>query len=319
MQASRINKITLIGGGVGGARMARGFCGAFPSADVTVIVNVGDDDWFHGLYVCPDFDTILYTLAGVVDEQQGWGVKEDTTRALEVLHSLSSPDSWMKLGDSDIGLHIFRTDSLAKGRRLTEVSIALAATFRVNAVLLPVTDLKSPTMIETDSGVHRFQEWFVRDRGTPVVRKVHFREAAMCAVTAEVRAAIEQAELIVFAPSNPYLSVQPILAVGAMRQLLAASRAPKIGVSPLIGGHAIKGPLAKLMLDFGASVDNATIAREYEGEIDLLVIDQTDATDVAGLQRAVAMDVLPLPTLIKERGPAMELALAIVEWAQGWR
>ncbi|MDE5458944.1 2-phospho-L-lactate transferase [Bradyrhizobium sp. CSA112] len=229
--------------------MALGFAGIVPPDDLSIIVNVGDDDRFHGLYVCPDLDTVLYTLSGVVNRTQSWGVAEDGTRALEVLRKLDSQGAWMKLGDADLGLHIYRTSRLAQGASLTVVTEEISRRFGVHCALLPVSDEECPTVVETVTGVLRFQEWFVRDRAGPTVKKLHLNLARQGRITDSVRVALCAADLVVLAPSNPYLSILPMLEVGGMREALRQAPGLKVAVSPLIGGRAIKGPLVKLMSD----------------------------------------------------------------------
>ncbi len=314
MNASNTPKVVVLAGGVGGARMALGFAHALPEADVSVVVNVGDDDDFHGLRVCPDLDTVLYTLSGRVDTSQGWGVAGDDTKALEVLRILSSPDSWMKLGDADLALHIFRTAELRRGQRLTQVMAQVATNFGLKCHLLPVSDDECPTLVETGHGVSKFQEWFVRDRGAPQVKRLLFDAAAKASITREVRNAIEAATLIVVAPSNPYLSVRPMLAVGDMAKVLQQARAPKVAVSPLIGGIAIKGPLVKLMQDLGMEPNGSAIAKQYTGVVDAFVIDESDATQASALRTLSGLEILSLPTLISDASLAARLAEALLEW-----
>lgn len=312
-------KVVVLAGGVGGARMAIGFARELPGADLSVIVNVGDDEDFHGLRVCPDLDTVLYTLSGRVDPAQGWGVTDDATRALDVLRTLESPGAWMKLGDADLGLHIYRSAQLRQGRRLTEVMAHVAARFGVACRLLPVSDADCPTLVETQQGTSRFQEWFVRDRGGPEVRRLVFDAAARAEVTQEVRTALAAADLVVLAPSNPFLSVRPMLAVGGMRQALQSAAARKIAVSPLVRGQAVKGPLVKLMQDLGVEASNAAIVREYQGLVDAFVVDESHASEVAALAAASPLQVLALPTMIAEPPRAQVLAQQLLAWAASRR
>ncbi len=315
MTPGAASRVVVLAGGVGGARMAQGFA-RMADVDVTVIVNVGDDEDFHGLKVCPDLDTVLYTLAGKVDRAQGWGVSEDTTRGLDVLASLRSPDAWMKLGDADLGLHIFRAHQLRQGRTLTEVTAHVAACWGLRCKVLPASNEPAPTRIETPEGAVRFQDWFVRDRGAPVVKRVVLDAAAKASVTAEVRRALSDATLVVVAPSNPFLSVHPMLALGGMADLLRQVTAPKIAVSPLIGGRAVKGPLVKLMQDLGLSADELTIATQYRDLVDALVIDDSDASLAASLHGACGLEIVTLPTKIAEPDQAEALATSLCTWGE---
>lgn len=308
-------RVAVLAGGVGGARMALGFAGIVPATALSIIVNVGDDDRFHGLYVCPDLDTVLYTLSGVVDRTQSWGVADDGTRALEVLRKLESPGVWMKLGDADLGLHIYRTSRLAHGVSLTAVTQEISRRFGVHCALLPVSDNECPTLVETASKAVRFQEWFVRDHAGPAVKKLCFDAARQGRITDRVRAALRAADLVVLAPSNPYLSILPMLEVGGMREQLRQARGLKVAVSPLIGGQAIKGPLVKLMSDLGVRSSNSDIAVVYSDVADLLVIDESDSQDRANISKRCALPVAAMPTLISDAPRAEELARRLTELA----
>lgn len=308
-------RVVVLAGGVGGARMAMGFAQHLPAGSLSIVVNVGDDEWFHGLKVCPDLDTVLYTLAGAVDRQQGWGVAGDTSRALDVLQKLGAHDTWMRLGDADLGLHIHRTQQLRQGRRLTEVMADVALGYGVAASLLPVTDAECPTLVETADGCMRFQNWFVQERGAPRVRSLQFSGAAEATVTAEVREGMSHADVIVIAPSNPLLSIEPMLAVGGMAALLKQAKGARVAVSPLVGGRALKGPLVKLMEDMGLAANAATIAQRYSGLIDAFVLDQADTESTDAVARAAQMEVFAVPTLIAEPARARELADRLMLWA----
>jgi LPPG:FO 2-phospho-L-lactate transferase len=305
-------RVVLLAGGVGGARMARGMAAALAPGALTVVANVGDDDRFYGLKVCPDLDTILYTLSGRVSRSQGWGVEGDTTRALEQLAALGAP-AWMKLGDTDFGLHIYRTWRLEQGGRLTEVMHEAAQCMGVTARLLPAADTPVPTQVKTGRGWLSLQEWFVQERAEPDVRGLRYCGAAAAAATPEVLDEIRRADAIVIAPSNPLLSIEPILALPGVREALRASRAPCIAVSPLINGKAVKGPLARMLSDLGMAGKNRGIAQIYKGLIDGLVIDASDHEDCTAL-RQQGLAVLPTNTLIQDAGAAHALARRVVDW-----
>jgi LPPG:FO 2-phospho-L-lactate transferase len=296
--------------------MALGFAGVVPAEDLEIIVNVGDDERFHGLYVCPDLDTVLYTLSGVVDRSQGWGVAHDATRALEVLRRLDSPGAWMKLGDADLGLHIYRSSQLARGASLTATMEEVRRAFGIGCALLPVSDEECPTQVETESGLLRFQEWFVRDRAQPLVKTLKFDAARSARITERTRDALLTADLIVFAPSNPFLSIQPMLELGGMRETLRRARGFKVAVSPLIGGRAVKGPLVKLMQELGHDPSNETIAAHYADLANLFVIDESDAQHAATVSRDAGIDVVALPTLIPDAPRAEALARRIISHAE---
>lgn len=305
-------RVVVIAGGVGGARMALGFAGTVPAADLDIVVNVGDDERFHGLYVCPDLDTVLYTLSGVVDRSQGWGVTDDATRGLEVLRKLESPGAWMRLGDADLGLHIFRSSRLAQGISLTQTMDEVRRAFGVGCSLLPVSDGECPTEVDTDAGVLRFQEWFVRDRAQPTVKALKFDAARASEITECARNALRAADLIVFAPSNPLLSIQPMLEVGGMREALKSARALKVAVSPLIDGQAVKGPLVKLMQDLGLQSSNAEIAKGYASIADVFVVDESDSSNLSAISSEAGIEVKAFPTLIPDAPRAQALARRIL-------
>ena len=308
-------KVAVVAGGVGGARMALGFA-RIPELELSIIVNVGDDDSFHGLKVCPDLDTVLYTLAGIVNRSQGWGVTDDATRALDTLKRLESPDTWMSLGDADLGLHIFRTQALRSGQGLTQAMAHIALRFGLKPALLPVTDQECPTLVTSGHERLRFQEWFVKSRGAPRVTGITYSGALEAQVTREVVEAVSNAELIVIAPSNPILSIDPMLAVGNFRALLAGSKARRVAVSPLIGGRAVKGPLVKLLEDLQIPATSEAIAARYAGLIDAFVVDESEPRDLqASIEKFV--NVLKMPTLMSDETRSEALAGQLIAWHQG--
>lgn len=311
-EARHASGIVLLAGGVGGARMARGLAAALPPGALTVVGNIGDDDDFYGLRVSPDLDTILYTLAGVVDRAQGWGVDGDGARALGRLEALGAP-SWMKLGDADFGLHIYRSWRLTQGASLTEVMREAAQGMGVRTRLLPASDLPCPTRVDTGEGRLSFQEWFVRERAEPAVKGLQYGDGGCVPASAAAVEAIRAAEGIIIAPSNPLLSILPILSLAGMRDALARTRAPCLAVSPLINGRAVKGPLARMLRDLGMNGGNGGIAQLYGDVIDAMVIDTSDAEDGQVL-RGKGLDVLAFNTLISGTAPALALARRILDW-----
>ena len=230
-----------LSGGVGGARFLRGLARATDPAGLTVIGNVGDDVEVLGLHVSPDLDSILYALAGVADEERGWGRADETWVAFEEARRLGG-ESWFQLGDRDLGLHLVRTQALARGESLSAVTARLAAAFGIEAALLPATDDRLRTWIDTPAGSFPFQEWFVARRHEDEVDRVRFEGEDAATPAPGAVEAIERAELIVICPSNPFISIWPILAVAEIRAALERRRVPSIAVSPLVGGRAIKGP-----------------------------------------------------------------------------
>jgi LPPG:FO 2-phospho-L-lactate transferase len=294
--------------------MALGFATELPAGCLTVIVNTADDEDFHGLRVCPDLDTVMYTLSDQVNEQQAWGVTGDTTRALNVLKRLGADATWMTLGDADIGLHLHRSARLRAGCSLTQVTCEISASFGISAKVIPVSDAAIRTTVCSTSGrIYRFQEWFVANRGEPHVADLQFEGAAEAPITAEASRAIHEADLVVFAPSNPYLSILPILKVRGVLACLRSSAAVKVAVSPLINGLAVKGPLVRLMADLRMKAGNVGITGFYRGLVDGLVIHTSDAAD-RGEVVAKGIRALVTETRIPDRESAKKLASDIVSW-----
>ena len=274
--------IVILAGGVGGAKLVQGFADLCPSEKISVIGNVADDWEFHGLWVSPDIDTLTYTLAGLIDEQKGWGVREESFRALGMLNRLGK-ETWMQLGDQDFGLHIYRTERRRKGERPSTIAREIAAMFGVRVPILLPTDDPVHTKVQTPSGWLAFQEYFVRERCAPPVHDVRFDGAERATATPEVLAALDRADLIVIAPSNPIVSIGPILAVPGIRRAIERSRALKLAISPIVGGRAIKGPAAEMLRTLGHTADARGAAKLYAGLVDAFVIDEVDRAEAAGL------------------------------------
>ncbi len=270
--------IVALCGGVGGAKLADGLQQCLPPGALQVIVNTGDDFEHRGLPICPDLDTVLYTLAGVANAEQGWGRANESWQVENEWRALGL-DIWFKLGDRDIALHLHRREMQLLGMTLTQIAGALALEMRVPSRLLPMCDAPAPTVVLTDRGEMSFQEYFVKHRCEPVARGFRYAAAAGATLTPEVRGALEDRHLegIIICPSNPYLSVAPILAVPGLRELLADSRVPVLAVSPIIGGAAVKGPAAKIMRELELAVSPLEIARSYRDFLDHMLIDETDA------------------------------------------
>jgi LPPG:FO 2-phospho-L-lactate transferase len=280
--------VVAISGGVGGAKLALGLDRSLSAGDLTVLVNTGDDFDHLGLRICPDIDTVLYTLADLADPAQGWGRRNETWTLMQTLASLGE-DTWFKLGDADTALHVARTRRLNSGSTLTEVTEHFRLQFGIASRILPMTNESVQTRIDTDEGDLAFQDYFVRRRCGPRAHSIRFVGAADAAPAPGVIAALSSPELqaIVLCPSNPYLSIDPVLAIGDLRQALEKRAAPLIAVSPLIGGAAVKGPTAKIMQELGIPMTPVSIFEHYRGVIDALVVDSVDA-DAAGR--------LPIPT-----------------------
>jgi LPPG:FO 2-phospho-L-lactate transferase len=301
----------VLSGGVGGGRFVRGLVDLVSPEEVTVIGNVGDDAEVLGLHVSPDLDSLLYTLTGLADEQRGWGRRSETWNALESVKQLGDDETWFQLGDRDIGLHLVRTKALRAGEPLSSVTARICASLGLEVRLLPATDDRLRTIVETPAGAFSLQEWFVRRGHEDEVDGLRFEGAAFARPAPGVIAAIEQASLVVIAPSNPYISIWPILAVQAIRAAVQQRRAPVVAVSPVIGGKAVKGPADAMLNRIAGGTSPAHVAGCYPGLLDALVIDQADAAGAAELE---ALGVRPhvTRTLMKDRRAGRLLAEAVL-------
>jgi LPPG:FO 2-phospho-L-lactate transferase len=306
--------IVALAGGVGGAKLAQGLAAVAPDA-LTVIVNTGDDFDLYGLRICPDLDTVLYTLAGIADPVQGWGVAGDTTATLDAIARLGR-DPWFKLGDRDFATHIVRTERLRAGAPLSVVASELAAALGVRATILPMTDEPAATLVETPDGTLAFQDYFVLRRQTDDVLGVRFAGIERAAPAPGAIEAIAGAEAIVVCPSNPFVSIDPILAVPGLRAAIEAASAPVVAISPIVGGQAIKGPAAKMFATLGEEPSALAVARHYAGIVDGLAIDEVDAAQAPAI---AAFGIRPLVTRTVMGGPddRARLAAEVVAFARG--
>jgi LPPG:FO 2-phospho-L-lactate transferase len=311
-----VAEIVVLSGGVGGARFVRGLIDVIPPSEVTVVGNVGDDAEVLGLHVSPDLDSLLYTLAGVHDEQRGWGRRRESWNALETAKELGDDETWFQLGDRDIGLHLVRTKALRAGEPLSTVTARAAAAFGLELRLLPATDDRLRTIVETAAGAFSLQEWFVQRHHRDDVDAIRFEGAAFARPAPGVLEAIERASLVVIAPSNPYISIWPILAVQAIRAAVQRKRAPVVAVSPVIGGKAVKGPADAMLERLAGGTSPAHVAGCYPCLLDALVIDRVDA---AGAEELGVARVRPhvTRTLMKDRRTTRLLAEAVLEAARG--
>ncbi len=302
-----------LSGGVGGARFLRGLVRATDPKGVTVIGNVGDDVEVLGLHVSPDLDSILYALAGVADEERGWGRADETWVAFEEAGRLGG-ESWFQLGDRDLGVHLVRTQALARGEPLSAVTARLTAAFGVESRLLPATDDRLRTWVDTPAGPFPFQEWFVARRHRDEVDRVRFDGEDAATPAPGVVEAIEQAELIVVCPSNPFISIWPILAVIEIREALERRRVPSVAISPLVGGRAIKGPADRMLERLVGGTDPGRVATCYPGVIDVLVFDESEA-DAAPRVELQGVRPVPAPTLMRDEAAATALANTVLACA----
>jgi LPPG:FO 2-phospho-L-lactate transferase len=269
-------RIVALAGGVGGAKLAYGLARQLPPGALTIIVNTADDFRRYGLAISPDLDTVMYTLADLADPVQGWGLAGDTRQMVDMLRRYGD-DPWFGLGDRDVATHILRTQALAEGKPLSQITAQLSSALGVTSRILPMTDDCVQTMVETaEQGILGFQEYFVHFRWQPVVTRLLYDGAAAARPAPGVLEAIQEATAIVICPSNPLLSVQPILQVSGIREVLAQRKAPCVAVSPIIGGQAVKGPAAKLMAELNLDATAEGVARYYGNLIDGLVVDHAD-------------------------------------------
>jgi LPPG:FO 2-phospho-L-lactate transferase len=286
-------KVVVLSGGVGGARFLRGVLAVVDPGNVSIVGNVADDLEVLGLRVSPDLDSILYTLTGRSDEERGWGRADESWRALETVGELGG-DDWFRLGDRDIGLHLVRSELLRAGVPLSEVTARIAERLGLGARLLPATDDPVRTFLETPAGTFAFQTWFVERRHADEVDAVHYAGAPEAAPAPGVVEAMEEADVILVAPSNPYVSIGPILAIGAIREALERRGVPCVAVSPLVGGRAVKGPADRMLLRLVGGTTPAHVAGCYDGLIDVLVVDESDAAVElpAGVRRVATQTLM---------------------------
>jgi LPPG:FO 2-phospho-L-lactate transferase len=284
-------KAVLLSGGGGGARFARGLQTVLEPGELTVIGNVGDDLDILGLRVSPDLDSLVYTLGGLIDLERGWGRADETWNALESISAWGGPD-WFRLGDRDLGLHLVRATALAEGTTLSHITRDFILRAGIENVLLPATEDDLRTHVTTPAGTFQFQEWFVGRRHQDEVDAVDYRGAADARPAPGVLDAIHDADAILLAPSNPFLSIGPILAVEDIRAAIAARSRPCLAVSPLIGGEAVTGPLGRMLSRMAGGTTPAHLARCYDGLIDVLVIDEADAPATADAELVVTSTLM---------------------------
>jgi LPPG:FO 2-phospho-L-lactate transferase len=306
--------VVALSGGIGGAKLALGLSQVL-AGDLTVIANPGDDFEHLGLTVCPDTDTLLYTLGGLANPQTGWGRKDESWRFMAALAELGG-ESWFNLGDSDLALHVERTRRLRAGESLSQFTADVGRRLGVEARILPASDDPVRTVVETSAGDLAFQHYFVRDRCEPAVTGFRFEGAADAAAGAEVMGALAEPALdaVVLCPSNPFISIDPILAVPGLRRAIAQASAPVIAVSPIVGGEAIKGPTAKMMRELGLPTTAAAVARHYGDLLDGFVIDRADVGCEATI-RGLGLEVLVTDTVMADLADKVALAEAVLAFA----
>ena len=307
--------IVALAGGVGGAKLAQGLMAAPGVADLTVVVNTADDFDLFGLRICPDIDTVLYTLGGIANPETGWGVAGDTFATLGALAGLGR-DPWFQLGDRDFATHIHRTERLRAGASLTDVTAGLATALDIPATVLPMTDDRVATVVETPDGSLPFQDYFVRRRQTDDVLGVTFEGISSARPTPGVMAALATAELVVVCPSNPIVSIGPILALPGAREALTTTVAPVVAISPIVGGRALKGPADKMLATLGSEVSPLGVARLYAGLIDGMVLDEQDAHLATGIEAELGVATLVTDTVMGGLESRRDLAARVVAFGR---
>jgi LPPG:FO 2-phospho-L-lactate transferase len=303
--------ITVLAGGVGGAKFLAGLAGVIDPREITAIVNTGDDINLHGLHISPDLDTVCYTLGGQVHPLQGWGVDQDTFHCLGQLERMGE-ETWFRLGDRDLATHLLRTRWLGQGLTLSQVTARLTAMMGVAATLLPMTDAFVPTQVLTDQGELHFQEYFVRDRCQAPVRGFRFSNIEFCKPAAGVLEAIHGADAVILAPSNPFISIGPILAVPGIQEALREVASRVAAISPIIQGRAVKGPAADMLEQLGYEVSAVGIARIYRDFASTFILDLQDE-DLAGRVEALGLRALVADTVMDAPGKQGMLAKAVLE------
>jgi LPPG:FO 2-phospho-L-lactate transferase len=282
--------VLALSGGIGGAKLALGLCRVLPPGALTVVANTGDDFEHLGLRISPDIDTLLYTLAGLYNPQLGWGRRDETWTFMAALEALGG-ETWFKLGDGDLATHVERTRRLAAGESLSQITEDFRRRLGIGARLLPMSDDRVRTRLRTEEGWLDFQDYFVRLQSSPIVREIVYAGASMARANPDFQAAlaVDDLELVVICPSNPFLSIDPILSLPGLRDTLRACRAPVVAVSPIIGGKAVKGPTAKIMAELGLPIGAAAVAHHYADMLDAYIADEADAAELEQLGIPVSL------------------------------
>ena len=308
-------RVCALAGGVGGAKLSAGLQAALAPGDLSVVVNTADDFDPWGLRVCPDLDTVMYTLAGVANPETGWGLAGESFAFLGMLSGYGE-DAWFKIGDRDLATHVLRTRKLREGETLTGITRDLSRALGVPGRILPMCDEKVSTMLKTPAGLLEFQEYFVRRRQRDEVLGVDLVGIEDARTTDAVLEAVSGADVIVFCPSNPVVSLGPILSVPGMRAALAAAGAPKVAVSPIVGGRALKGPADRMLSSLGHEVSSAGVAALYEGLLDGMVVDRADGGQRGEIE-GLGMRVLPTDAVMHDPPDRERLAREVLEFAAG--
>jgi LPPG:FO 2-phospho-L-lactate transferase len=308
-----LNKqVVLLVGGVGGAKLAYGLAKILPPERLTIIVNTADDFWHYGLRICPDLDTVMYTLSGRVNKVNGWGVEGDTRVLLDMMREYGE-DPWFGLGDKDIATHLLRTQAWREGQSLTQITRRLTKGLGIGCTILPMTDSPVATIVDTvEHGELGFQDYFVRHRWQPTLRGLRLEGIEAAIVSPEVEVAVKAADTILIGPSNPWLSINPIVSVPGMRELIEAQNVARVAVTPIVAGTAIKGPAAKIMGELGLQVTVKTVVEYYATLINGFVYDERDVNFHIDSIRKIAFD-----TIMDTDEKRFLLARRVLDWTLG--
>jgi len=305
---------SVLAGGVGAAKFLQGLVNIVSREDLSCVVNTGDDMVLHGLHISPDMDIIMYTLAGIVDDEKGWGVSQDTFNCFETFRNLGL-DEWFRLGDKDLATHLYRSELLRRGLSLSEITTALSKRLGVRSRLLPMTNDKFETWVRTDAGWMHFEEYYVRRGFRDEVRDVQFRGADNARPAPGVLEALADAELVIVAPSNPIVSIGTILAVQGIRGTLQRREEPVVAISPIVGGSPLKGPADKFMLHRGVEVSPKGVARLYGDFLDLMILDHADKELIDEIG-AMGIDAVATNTVMRTMDDRLRLAEVVLEKAK---
>ncbi len=314
MEGTAQGLVLALAGGVGGAKLALGLTRILPPERLVIVVNTGDDEEFHGLHVSPDLDTMTYTLSGLYNQETGWGMSGDSFNTLGMLNRLGS-DTWFNLGDLDFAMHIRRTELLRHGATLSEVTAELTGRLGIQHSVIPMSDDPVRTVLDTDAGTLAMQEYFVRYRAEPKVDAIRYVGAAAAKPSPAFAKALQECETIIFCPSNPYLSVAPIMAIPGVRDAISARSGNRIAVSPIVGGAAVRGPAGKIMAELGGTVSSVGVAREYRDLCDILVVDSQDA-DLADDISHEGIHPVATNTIMNDDADKIALAKSVLELAR---
>ncbi len=309
-----MSRVAVLAGGVGAARFLDGLVRVVPASDVTAIVNVGDDMEWSGLHISPDLDTVTYTLADLVNPETGWGLRGESRRTLDRLSELGGPD-WFMIGDLDLATHLYRTHRLAQGDPLSEITRDFTRRLGLECGITPVTDDRLRTVVSTDAGELAFQDYFVRRRAADPVHALRFDGAETARPAPGVLDTLTAADVIVIAPSNPFLSIDPLLSVPGVREAIVSSSAPVVAISPIIGGQAVKGPAADILQSLGHDVSALGVARIYGSIADIFILDEEDESLAPEIESETGMRVVVMATLMTDVAAKMALASGTLQAA----